>query len=333
MARFIGTPGESAYVHGAKRVAAISLMLFFVLFLPVLYGIVFYTTLWGFVGTALIVIAVATLIRWRRTELLDSWRFILEGRMFMKGAVGETRVHEALRVLPEEYIVFHDFHPRDTNGRPSKWNVDHIVVGPTGVFVLDAKNYSTPRVPSAEHSVYSKKNAGQAQRNAMELKDKLVRWSGGELQKLFVVPVVVYTQDGASLERLREGPVRTLPLRLLVNEILTHSESSIDLVRAGRVARVLFSQVPADLQYAFRNEIDAYGSVTKAALYAERDARLAAAYSDAERPSADAPPERCPRCGGQLVRLTARRGPRAGKPFLGCENYQTTGCCFGFNLD
>jgi len=333
MARFIGTPGESAYVHGAKLIVVLSLAAFLFIALPILYALAYYSTRWGIAGAVLVTLTVTALIRWRREELRELWPLIREGRMFLKGAAGESRVHSALQSLPDDYIVFHDFHPRGADGRPAKWNVDHIVVGPTGVFVLDAKNYAEPRVASAEHSTYSRKNVSQVQRNAAQLKNKLVRWSGGELQRLFVVAAVVYTQDGASLERLREGSVRTLPLRLLVNEILTHSEASIDQVKAGKVARVLFSQLPNDLQYAFRDEMAAYASVTKAALYAERDARLAAAASASQNSAAQPPPERCPRCGGKLVRLTAKKGVRAGRPFLGCENYRATGCSFGFNLD
>lgn len=29
----------------------------------------------------------------------------------------------------------------------------------------------------------------------------------------------------------------------------------------------------------------------------------------------------CPKCGAPMVKRTARKGPRAGKPFYGCSNY------------
>lgn len=246
-------------------------------------------------------------------------------------------VHRALAGLPDEFIVFHDFHPVDSaTGKPSKWNVDHIVVGPTGVFVIDAKYYSNPRVACADKSSFSRKNVRQAQRNAMELKDKLVKWSAGDLTKLFVVPVVVYAQPDASVERLNEKGVRTIPLRLLMREVTSHAESSIDQERAGRVARVLYSQIGSDLRYSFKSEFDAYGVLAKTARSNAHDARLAqrAAAAVVEEPQAvQQAPSVCPQCGGALVRRIAKAGARAGKPFLGCANYRKTGCRYGWNLE
>ena len=41
--------------------------------------------------------------------------------------------------LPDEFVVFHDFHPRSPSGERTPSNMDHIVVGPTGVFVVDTQ--------------------------------------------------------------------------------------------------------------------------------------------------------------------------------------------------
>jgi restriction system protein len=39
-------------------------------------------------------------------------------------------------------------------------------------------------------------------------------------------------------------------------------------------------------------------------------------------PVADAPSSpRCPACGGEMVRRTARRGPQAGRDFWGCSTF------------
>jgi hypothetical protein len=281
-------------------------------------------------------------IYWQRDTWPEAAKLIREGANYLKGARGEILVHQALAELSDEYIVFHDFHPVDlATGKPSRWNVDHIVLGPTGVFVLDAKYYRSPAVACASRSSFARRNVQQAQRNSMELKQRLARWSAGDLDKLFVVPIVVYAQPDARVECLREGSVRTLPLRLLLKEITSHTEAAIDQEKAGRVARVLFAQVQSDLQYKFKPEFDAYGELSKAARYAARDARLAqqetapseVAQALAEAAVAPTVPTLCPRCGGALVRRVARFGERAGKPFLGCENYAKTGCRYGFNLE
>ena len=56
-----------------------------------------------------------------------------------KGSCGCTR---QLAQLPDEYVVFNDFHPHKSGkDEPEAGNIDHVVIGPTGVFVLEAKNY------------------------------------------------------------------------------------------------------------------------------------------------------------------------------------------------
>ncbi|WP_181036353.1 nuclease-related domain-containing protein [Arthrobacter sp. B1805] len=58
---------------------------------------------------------------------------------WLAGADGEARVGEQLRQLElQGWCVLHDVH---WPGRP-KANIDHIAVGPGGVIVIDAKNWS-----------------------------------------------------------------------------------------------------------------------------------------------------------------------------------------------
>lgn len=335
MARIIGTPGESAAARAAVLVLLVPASIVVFVGIPSAYALIYSGGRWGCAGLILMVAGIAGALFWNRDMWPEAAELMREGVNYFRGAQGEFAVHQALRALPNEFIVFHDFHPIDlTTGKPVKWNVDHIVVGPTGVFVIDAKNYRHASVQSADKSGFTRSNVRQVQRNALELKDRLVRWSRNELAGLFVVPVVVYTQPEARLERLREGAVRTIPLRLMINEVQTHSEAAIDQEKAGRISRVLFAQVERSLQYAFKSEFDAYGELSKAARYAARDARLAGGTSvDGKAVEPQGVPAVCPQCGGKLVRRVAGRGPRAGKPFLSCENFRTTGCKYGLNLE
>lgn len=58
--------------------------------------------------------------------------------LWERGAEGEQAVARALAALPEGWIALHDL---AWPGRP-KANIDHVVIGPGGVFVVDAKNWS-----------------------------------------------------------------------------------------------------------------------------------------------------------------------------------------------
>ena len=51
-----------------------------------------------------------------------------------KGAVGEWEVEAELQRLSEKFFVFH-------NLNTARGNFDHVVVGPTGIFALETKNW------------------------------------------------------------------------------------------------------------------------------------------------------------------------------------------------
>jgi hypothetical protein len=52
-----------------------------------------------------------------------------------KGAVGEALVAATLTELPNNFVVVNDISKRFGN-------IDHVVIGPTGVYVVDAKNWT-----------------------------------------------------------------------------------------------------------------------------------------------------------------------------------------------
>lgn len=54
-----------------------------------------------------------------------------------KGLHGENTVFKYLNTLPKDYYVFHD-----VTLPKKKGNIDHVVIGPNGVFVIETKNYS-----------------------------------------------------------------------------------------------------------------------------------------------------------------------------------------------
>lgn len=54
-----------------------------------------------------------------------------------KGAEGERRTAEVLNALPAAFVVLHDLHVPG-----SKANVDHLVIGPNGVFAVDSKAHT-----------------------------------------------------------------------------------------------------------------------------------------------------------------------------------------------
>ncbi|MBP2045184.1 nuclease-related domain-containing protein [Methanobacterium aggregans] len=101
------------------------------------------------------------------------------GRNWMVGAKGERTVSKELQKLPESYYIFNDVTPPGNRG-----NIDHVVVGPTGIFVIETKNYRTPYVVKGDDWYYRTRDGlkladhapgKQVKRNSMKLREILIK--------------------------------------------------------------------------------------------------------------------------------------------------------------
>ena len=108
---------------------------------------------------------------------------------FFKGARGEERVSGILKSLPASYHVFNDF----AAGRA---HVDHVVVGPGGVFAVETKFWRGKVTIEDGHVLLDgqlpdRSPVGQVLREAALVKDALARagWHGA------VTPVLVFASD------------------------------------------------------------------------------------------------------------------------------------------
>ena len=73
---------------------------------------------------------------------IRGFRFLKERSNYQLGYDGERFVGELLnKLMLEDCYVFHDF-PAD-----KKWNIDHIIVAPTGVFVVETKTLRKQDAP------------------------------------------------------------------------------------------------------------------------------------------------------------------------------------------
>jgi len=96
-----------------------------------------------------------------------------KGYSWQKGLEGENLVSDYLNTLPKNYFVYNDVKLPGKGG-----NIDHIVIGPTGIYVIETKNYSGKyRIKGNEWTYYKngypkviKNNPGtQVRRNTMDL--------------------------------------------------------------------------------------------------------------------------------------------------------------------
>jgi hypothetical protein len=84
-------------------------------------------------------------------NITDTRKFLIENDSFLIGAKGEEHVIEVLAQLPDEYHILNDvnlYFPKYIYWRERKeyiqtCQIDHIVVGLTGIFLLETKNWKT----------------------------------------------------------------------------------------------------------------------------------------------------------------------------------------------
>jgi Nuclease-related domain len=91
------------------------------------------TTQAGLPHGGLVGLAVAALVGWRLR-----FRPSEQARTWQRGAEGERHTARLLnRLTRDGFVVFHDLAVPD-----SLANVDHLAIGPTGVFVIDSKQWT-----------------------------------------------------------------------------------------------------------------------------------------------------------------------------------------------
>jgi hypothetical protein len=87
-----------------------------------------------------------------------------KSRNWIKGAEGERIVFEYLNELPQDYYILNDVTIPSFYG-----NIDHVVIGPTGIFVIETKNFSGSYTIDEDNWFYgSGSNAKEAYHNPGE---------------------------------------------------------------------------------------------------------------------------------------------------------------------
>ena len=90
-------------------------------------------------------------------DLHKAHNIIKNNRSFVVGAVGETAAIKELRKLPEEFYILNE--AKLSFYRAIRWKkygeyvksckIDHVVVGPPGVFLIETKNWSSQTLANA----------------------------------------------------------------------------------------------------------------------------------------------------------------------------------------
>lgn len=195
-----------------------------------------------FTGAAIVVVIYATFRIWRALPRLRNLRQALEG---------ERAVGQFLERLREQgFQVFHDV-------VGDGFNIDHVLVGPSGVFTIETKTWSKPRSGKAEISFDGEKiRVGgvepdrnpviQAKAQATWLKSVLAESTGRkfEVRPAIVFPGWFVTHPAGAMKdvwvlepKALPGFLYREPSRLTPEEIKLASFHLSRSIRTGNVYR------------------------------------------------------------------------------------------------
>jgi hypothetical protein len=180
----------------------------------------------GLPGAGLAGLAVAVLVGWRLR-----FRPSEQARAWQRGAHGERQTARLLdRLGRDGYVSFHDLALPD-----SPANLDHLVVGPSGVFVIDSKQWTGQVHQSADGLVWH-------DHYRLDRTLATIRWQAETLGRLLDIPVApLVCVHGAHIQGggLRAQGVAVVPATL-VRSALGDDQvlSEVDIERYAATARM-----------------------------------------------------------------------------------------------
>lgn len=143
-------------------------------------------------------------------------------KQWWKGQAGEKAVIEALSALSDEYILINDLTLPSNRG-----NIDHFLVGPNGLFVLETKNYSGETECWEDEWLVNgrgiKSLSKQAKANAVAVRTSLAKLlpNSEKQRRWFVVAILIFVNKQASL-KLHRPTVTVTRLNDLANFVLNY---------------------------------------------------------------------------------------------------------------
>lgn len=221
------------------------------------------------------------------------------------GKVGEKRVASKLNWLAKEYITLHDVLLPTRYGTTQ---IDHIVVSPYAIFVIETKNYKGWISGHQDAEEWKQSLSGGEQykfRNPIRQNlahFQAVRAILKDIGDFTIIPIVAFS-DSAELKI-------TAPYHTVINWCNLHS-----VIKSYKTPTISPENIQCIIKKLTTKNITIEGSRdqhTRNVKTIQRNREMAIANL------------RCPKCGGNLV----ERNGKYGK-FWGCSNYPR--CRFTYN--
>lgn len=130
---------------------------------------------------------------------------------FEAGEEGERITAKALAALPADFVVHHDLHIDGSDA-----NVDHVVVGPTGVYVIDSKHWAG-RVSTGKGTLWSGRHQQGRALATLAWETACVAGALASVGAGVPVAVISVTGSGRGARALEINRTWVLPVEMLTD--------------------------------------------------------------------------------------------------------------------
>jgi len=220
-----------------------------------------------------------------------------------KGQVGEKKaaVRMSLSLNSKSYRRYHDIIIPSSNGTTQ---IDHLLISPFGLFIVETKNIKGWIFGSEDQVKWTKSLYGRNYsfqnpvRQTFRQKKILAKFLS--IDEPFIHTVIFFAGDCKFKTPMPSNVIKS-GLGRYIKRFKTKILSASDISQILRKLEQHISISTLSKKDHLQSLRERHSSTTI-----------------------------CPKCGSNLVERTAKRGPRAGSKFLGCENYPK--CRFTKNL-
>lgn len=248
-------------------------------------------------------------------------------RMFFdRGSYGEYLLYKCLRGYEAKgaKFLFNCYLPKD-NAETSE--IDVMMVYKSGIYVFESKNYSGWIFGSESNKLWTQTLPnGRTSRkekfyNPIMQNRTHVKWLEKQVEATDPLHCIVVFSQRCELKKLEvtSGDISVVKrdvLPQIVREIDDRVGIRLDDNRINQIYEKLYpyTQVSDSVKEEHINAIEQNYKYESEKEFDNRDSFL-------ERVEDSIPDNVCPRCGGELILRTAKKGENAGNKFYGCSNY------------
>lgn len=283
---------------------------------------------------ALLLIAAFREVTHRKTAYYQVTRIPYYQMRFDLGRFGEYLTYKYLRRHEKEgaKFLFNLYIPKGDDGTTE---IDVLMIAPQGLFVFESKNYSG-WIFGSEHQLkwYQTlpQGRGQSRKEAFYNPVMQNRTHIKHLKALLgdALPMhsIVTFSDRCTLKKVQitSPDVHVINRSQVVALAASICSSSAALLSEAQVQELYdklypFTQVDASVRAKHIEDIEQSVNPEPAPFVPPAAEPAPAEAAAPVPPRSEVQPMRCPRCGGELILRTARKGTNTGNRFYGCGNF------------